>query len=331
MEIAKDKILKETDSNVYNDLTTKQPIFCHDRPIIDIKFHPDGDVFFAASKDSTASVSNLCGVVLGTFEKHDGAITAIAPFKNNLLTAGADLFLVRWDVITGKYDWNINSESVVRGIDFDQQIYFCTDDSMNKEAFVGMIDPRDANLNKLYTLADPGSKIFKTDNNIIISTTNGKVCKFDIRNNKIVQEAKFHNSKITDMKPSACRSFFATSSSDSSSKIIDTETFAVKKRFDTEEPINSVAIFNTNDIVVCVGGINARDVTVTQGKGSFDTNFFDIVTQQKIGYYSIHFGTINAVDVHPQSTHIVSGGEDGAICLVKLGDDFRNAPFTKFD
>ncbi|ELA41441.1 uncharacterized protein VICG_01546 [Vittaforma corneae ATCC 50505] len=311
--------------------STKQSIFFHERPITDLKFHRDGDIFFTASKDCSASMINLEGKILGSFDKHSGAISTIDSFQNTFLTAGTDLLLVKWDILTGSIESTIYCDAVVRGIDFGEQIYFCTDNSMSKEAFVGMVDPKTNALHRIISLFEPSSKIFKIDNSIIFSTTNGKVCKLDLRNQRIIQETKVHQSKITDMKPSACRSFFVTSSMDSSAKIIDTETFIVKKRFDSEEPINSVAVFNTNDIIVCVGGINARDVTATRGKSSFDTNFFDIVTQQKIGYFTTHFGTINAIDVHPQSTHYISGGEDSSVCLVKLGMDFKEAPFTKLN
>lgn len=311
-------------------VSTKQSILSHERPITDIKFHSDGDIFFASSKDASASVMNLSGKILGTFDKHKGAISTIGTFQNKFVTAGADLFLICWDVLSGDAELVLEVDGVIRGIDYSEQIYLSTDSSMNKQPFIGMLDPRTSRLEKLYQACDPASKLFKTNEHIVFATENGKICKLDMRNMQIVHETKVHQAKIATIKPSACRGFFITSSADSTSKIIDTDTFTVKKRFDSEAPINSAAIFHTNDRVVCVGGINARDVTVTQGKSTFDTDFFDIVTQQKVGSYTTHFGTINAVDVHPQSTHYVSGGEDGSICLVKFGSDFCSAPFTNF-
>lgn len=307
----------------------KQSILFHERPITDLKFHRDGDIFFASSKDASASIINLQGRILGTFDKHKGAISTLGPFQNKLATAGADLALISWDVLTGREEKSVETQGVVRGVDYDKEIYICTDGSMNMEPYVGMIDPRVGQIDKLVKGSDPGSGLFKTGHQIIFSATNGKICKLDLRNREIVDECKIHQAKITDIKPSACRGYFITTSADCTGKIVDTKTFTVKKRFDSEDPINSGAIFSTNDKAVCVGGINARDVTVTQGKSSFETQFFDIVTQKKIGSFTTHFGTINAVDVHPVLEYYVSGGEDGSICIVKLGDDFRKAPFTK--
>lgn len=307
-------------------------ILFHEKTITDLKFHPDGDVFFSASKDSTAAIINLDGKVLGSYEKHKGAISTITCAGNSLITAGLDLLLVNWDVITGTPLNTIHTESIVRGLDFSDKIYVCTDDSMNKETFAGFVDLNTNQIHKICSLADPATKVFKNGNFLIISSVSGSIYKVDLRNQQIIQDSKIHKSKITDMKPSACRSFFVTSSSDTTALIIDSESFEIKKKFNCEEPINSACIFGTNDKVVCVGGINAREVTVTQSnKGSFDSNFFDIVTQQKIGSYTTHFGTLNTVDVHPQCSHYISGGEDGSIHLVRIGDDFLKAPFTSFE
>lgn len=313
------------------DTSCKQSIIFHERPIVDLKFHKSGEVFFTASKDASSAMGNLKGEIIGSFDKHSGAISSIGPSDDSLATAGADLQLINWDIFTGKVKNTLNIDAVVRGIDFQEQILFCTDDSMNKKPFLGECDPRNSqkSFTKQIFLQEPATRLFKVGDFIIFSTTTGKICKIDLRNDKTIQEVKVHQSKVTDMKPcKGNRPFFITCSSDCSSKIIDTESFAIKKRFDSEEPINSACIFNTCDKIILVGGINARDVTITQGKSSFDTQFYDIPTQQKVGTYTTHFGTINAVDIHPEGTHYVSGGEDGSICLVKLGKDFKNAPFS---
>lgn len=311
--------------------TKKQSILFHKRSITGLCFHPDGDLFFASSKDSSASMSNMKGEILGSFEKHEGSISTLAVKENTLLTAGLDLSFISWDIETGSVKASLPSPSVIRGIDFDEQIILCTDNSMNKEAVLSLFDTRSNSFNVIFKPNSPTTKIFKYNNYLIYSTTDGYIKKVDIRNNQEVQESRIHREKITSLRPSACRSFFVTASSDSSVKIIDSDNFGLKKRFDCNEPINSACIFSTNDKVIAVGGIDARDVTTTQGKSTFDTNLYDVVTQKKVGSFTTHFGTINAVDVHPKSTHYISGGEDGSICLIKLGKDFYDAPFTKFD
>lgn len=312
--------------------STKQSILFHNRSITDIKFHPDGDVFFASSKDYSTSMVDLNGKILGSFERHNGAVSTLDVRGNQLATAGFDLSFAIWDVLTGAKTRNIVVPSVIRGMDFQEEaIYISTDHSMNKECFLGLYDLRAPTINNLAKFDVSTTRLFKSGNTLVFSAVNGWVYKLDLRTNKVIDEARVHRGKITNLRPSACRSFFVSASVDSSVKIIDTDTLETKKQFDCDEPINSACIFRTNDRLVAVGGIDARDVTTTQGKSSFDTCFYDVVTQKKVGSYTTHFGTINAVDVHPTMSYYCSGGEDGSVCLVKMGQDFHNAPFTNFN
>lgn len=313
--------------------STKQSILFHKRPITDLRFHSDGDVFFASSKDCSASMVNLNGEILNAFEGHEGALSTLAASGNRLVTAGLDLVCVVWDVLTGATVCRSEVSSVVRGVDMEAETaYLCTDQSMNKESFLGRMDIRTGKVERLFISPFSITKAFKHQNRLIYTSTDGSVHRFDLRASAEDESVRtaVHRDRITSLRPSACRSFFATASKDCTARIIDSDNFTIKKRFDCEEPINAACIFHTNDKLVAVGGIDARDVTTTVGKGSFDTNFYDIVTQNRIGFYTAHFGTINAIDVHPRSTHCISGGEDGSVCLVQLGDDFHSAPFTKF-
>ena len=268
--------------------------------------------------------------MLGSFEKHEGAISTLATRGNRLATAGLDLSFILWDVVTGNVATQLSTASVIRGLDFTfaNDVHFCTDHSMNKECFIGHYDTRTGACSRLHTPDVSTTKIFRYEDFLIFSSVDGTVHKLDLRTNRPVKEQKIHQSRITSLRPSSCGSFFVTASSDASVRIIDSETFVQKKRFDCDEPINSACVFHTNDKLVAVGGIDARDVTTTRGKSTFDTNMFDVVTQKKIGAYTTHFGTINAVDTHPRSTHYISGGEDGSVCLIQLGRDFFSAPFT---
>lgn len=310
--------------------SVKQSILFHNRPITEVKFHPDGDVFFASSKDTTATMMNLDGQLLGSFEQHEGAITTLDAIDNTLVTSGLDLRILRWDILKGVVQGEYKVDSVVRGIDLRGQGVFCTDKSMNKESFVGMIDLRSNKYTKILPLKVSSTKTYKHGDCVVFSDVDGCVSKIDLRNNQIISTQRIHQSRITNIRPSFCRSFFVTSSDDFSVKIVDFETLAIKKKFECEEPINCACISSGNNILVAVGGINARDVTTTKGKGTFDTYFYDVVTRKKIGSYKTHFGTINSVDIHPRTQCYCSGGEDGSVCLVKFGGDFLKAPFTSF-
>ncbi|KAI4291446.1 translation initiation factor 3 subunit I [Pancytospora philotis] len=311
--------------------STQQTILFHKRPISDLKFHPDGDVFFAASKDWSASMINLDGKLLGSFDKHQGAVSAIDAHQNQLASAALDLSVIVWDLLTGAVASEIEVPSIVRGVDFGPTLHFCTDHSMGKECFLGHWDPRAPAHEKLVLLDVSTTKLFRSEDSLVFSSVDGSVSRYDLRAGKVVCRAPVHRGKITNLKPSTCRSFFVTCSLDSSAAIVDTDTLSIKKKFDCDEPINSACIFSTNDKLVAVGGMDARDVTTTKGKSTFDTCVYDVVTQAKVGSYTTHFGTINALDVHPTLDIYCSGGEDGGVCLVRPGSDFAAAPFTDFN
>lgn len=311
---------------------------CHERPITEVRFNRDGDLIFTAGKDSCATLLRTDGAAVGEYRRHEGSIFSIAVDRESscLVTGSADQSIVLWDVCTGGVRTHVSTNCVVKGLDFfedGRQCVTCNDDSMNKIPSIGIFDLRTRGVEKVFTPTSTPTRVLldSSERFVVYSDSDGYVSKVDIRNSKGVQNTKVHSSKINNIRPSRCRSFFVTASSDSQSKIVDFADLSVQKTFSCEEPVNCAVVFNTNDKAACVGGINARDVTTTKGKSSFDASFFDVVTEEKIGSYSTHFGTINAVDVHPGGRMYCSGGEEGTLSILQFGQDFFKARFTRLD
>lgn len=313
-------------------------IKCHERPITEIKFNSDGDLVFTAGKDSVSTLLRSDGTVVGEYRSHKGSIFSLAidNASSGLMTGSADQSIILWDVSTGKVKSQMDVGVVVKGLDFYRDgrlCLVCSDSSMGKTPLVGVFDTRSNELKKILSPASSPVKVLLdvSESFLVYSDTSGYVTSVDLRNSQVIQSARVHSSKINNIRPSRCRTFFVTASADSQSKIVDFLDLSIQKTFACEEPVNCAAIFGTNDKVICAGGINARDVTTTKGKTSFDANFFDAVTCEKIGSYSTHFGTINSVDVHPSGRLYCSGGEEGTVTLLAFGRDFFSAKFTRFD
>lgn len=313
-------------------------IKCHERPITEAKFNTDGDMIFTAGKDSVATLLRSDGSVVGEYKRHEGSIFSLAVDTGSKLvvTGSADQSVILWDVPTGAVRTQVDVNSVVKALDFfkdGRQCLVCSDDSMGKTPFVGIFDLRTDAVQKIFNPGSTPTKVLLDASEValVYSDTNGSVNSIDLRSAGLVKSSKVHTSKINNIKASRCRSFFITASTDSQSKIVDFADLSIQKTFVCEEPVNCAVVFNTNDKAICVGGINARDVTTTKGKSSFDANFFDVVTAEKIGSYSTHFGTINVVDVHPGGKLYCSGGEEGTLSILAFGQDFFEANFTKFN
>jgi translation initiation factor 3 subunit I len=319
--------------------STLKKIKCHERPITNVLYNSDGDLIFTSSKDSTSSVIRSDGSPLGIYSGHDGSIFSISlsPDSLHLFSGSADQTVIDWDVETGTPISRLDMGSVVKGLDsFNENLLIgVSDDSMGLQRSLFLYDNRIKKVNILTNPSFNSTGVFGdfTSNFLILSDSQGQVHKFDLRNLNFIKKMEIHSEKISSISPSLCRTFFITSSSDSQAKIVDLEDFTIKKIFVSEEPVNNSKIFPMNDKVICVGGVPARDVTTTKGKSTIDTSFFDIITCERVGYFSTHYGTINSVDVHPLGKEYCSAGEEGILHIVGLGEEgeFYKAPFTKIE
>ncbi|EJW04090.1 hypothetical protein EDEG_01612 [Edhazardia aedis USNM 41457] len=316
---------------------TQTNITIHDRPITDVRFNKDGDLLFSASKDASVCLIRPEGQIVGTFDGHIGSIQSIDMTEDStkLVSGGADKSLLFWDVNSGEKLTHIKYENVVRSVSYvnDNLVLISCDDTFQKKPFLGLVDSRSFETIKQINLKAVPTKAIShfSQNYIVFSDIEGHVHMLDIRTGDEILCKKAHTSRINSLRNSFCKSFFVTASDDAQTKIIDYNDLNEVKSFVSQDPINSAAIFRTNDKIICGGGITARDVATTRIKSNFTVNVYDIVTTEHVGSYLTHFGTINCIDVHPTSSCYASGGEEGIVCIVNFGDDFDEAPFTFFD
>ncbi|KCZ79381.1 hypothetical protein H312_03235 [Anncaliia algerae PRA339] len=309
----------------------------HSKPIVDLQFNKDGDLLFTASKSFEVFLCNIKGEVLNIYENHNGAITNLSVSKDSrmLAVSSADQSYTIYDVENKDIIFKETVSAIPKHVFFsylNNELVVTCDDSYNQKPKILIPDLKSKEISfEYFTEFSPTSSILEISGvNLVFSDIKGNISMIDRRNNELISKKEVHSTKINKLRPSFCNTFFITASNDTYSKIVDFD-LNVKKTFAYDEPLNDACIFSTNDKVICAGGISARDAALFRGKKVFEVSFYDIVTENLVGTYSTHFGTINSVDVHPSSGIFCSGGEDANIFLMKFGEDFLTAPFTELD
>lgn len=150
------------------------------------------------------------------------------------------------------------------------------------------------------------------DQHILAGFDSGHVVKYDVETGKEVLKRKIHTDRVNRLNFSRDKAMFITASKDCSAKLLDPNNLEVVKVYQTDRPVNGVAISPTHPHVLLGGGQDAQQVTTTSAsQGKFETRFFHMVYGEEFGRVRGHFGPINTLDVHPFGRSYASGAEDG--------------------
>jgi translation initiation factor 3 subunit I len=77
--------------------------------------------------------------------------------------------------------------------------------------------------------------------------------------------------------------------------------------------------------VILGGGQEASEVTTTSARaGKFEVRFFHTIYSDELGRVKGHFGPINTLAFHPESSSFTSGGEDGFVRVHHFDDEYFN-------
>ncbi|KAF6202434.1 hypothetical protein GE061_004833 [Apolygus lucorum] len=300
----------------------------HERPITQIKYNREGDLLFSSAKDHIPNVwYSLNGERLGSFDGHAGAVWCLDVNweSTHLMTGAADNSLKIWDISNGKILASVTTLSTVRACVFSysaNMAAYSTDTQRKQICGINVIDCRISDSFGSYPILQipiPDYKVTAMqwgpiDETIITGHEKGRICQWDIRMSKKVNEVDGHQGSINDMQMSKDSMMFVTASSDHSAKLFDTESLMHLKTYQTERPVNSAAISPILDHVVLGGGQEASVVTTTSTRvGKFDSRFYHLVFEEEFARVKGHFGPINSLAFHPDGRGYATGGEDGYI------------------
>lgn len=308
----------------------------HERPLTQVKYNREGDLVFTCSKDNVASVwYSINGERLGTLEGHTGTIWSIDVdrYTQCCVTGSADYSIKVWNVCNGQNVHTWSSPVPVKRVEFSpcgNYILAVLDDVMK---YVGSINvyqvKRDPQTNEIREFVeDPVHCITTRDGLAAVSVAgwsaegryiiaghkDGKVSKYNTHTYEFEDAIELHSSNVSDLQFSPDRSYFITSSRDSTAYIVDVATLHVLKRYEADCPLNSACVTPLKEFVILGGGQAARDVTTTSAReGKFEARFYHKIFEEEIGRVKGHFGPLNYVAVSPQGTSYTSGSEDGFV------------------
>jgi len=314
----------------------------HERSMTKVKYNPQGDLLFSASKDKIPCVwYSENGERLGTYEGHNGVVWCLDASwdTTQLITGGGDNACILWDVETGKQLHKLLSPVSVRAVGFSftgHLFFYATDKRTVQPCSLMVFDQRDPSQ---ITAGGPGQPFLNIpmdksrvtsavwshlDDIITTGHESGEICQYDVKTSSLEPMNFVHEHKyqIMDLQLSPDKIALLSASKDHTAKMFDSKTLQHLKTYQSERQVNSAAISPIRDFVVLGGGEEAVQVTQTAaGQGQFESKFYHLIFEEEFARLKGHFGPINSLCFNPDGRSYASGGEDGIVRIQTFEDD----------
>lgn len=301
----------------------------HSRPLTQLKFNREGDIFFSTGRDGLVNVFfSENGKRIGTFS-HTGAAYSVDvdPTTTFAVSSSADMRVFIWMVQTGQTTFSMETKSTPRFVELSpdaKQLLVVVEEQMGQQGSVviynldtsDLANPQVEEVKRIVRKESPFVKACWTydGKHIVAIHRNGTVSKINAESGETEKENKIHEELIVDLQLSKDRTYFVTSSRDKTAHLCYVDDLEIRKTYVGDVPFNSAAITPVKDYIIAGGGIDAKSVT-TSSDGRFEVHFFHKLFEDDLGRLGGHFGPINTITVHPHGTCYVSGSEDGYVRL----------------
>lgn len=301
----------------------------HSRPLTQLKFNREGDLFFSTGRDGLVNVYySENGDMLGTFQSKGAAYSVdIDPTTTFVVSSTSGMKVFIWTVKDGREVFSMETKSTPRFVELSpnvQQLLVVTEEQMGQTSSIFIFDldmsdvenPKVVENKIILRKTSPFVKASWTydGKHIIAIHRDGSVSKINAESGEVEKEVKIHEDACVDLQMSKDRTYFVTASRDKTAHLCYVDDIEVQKTYVGDVPFNSAAITPVKDYIIAGGGIDAKSVT-TSSDGRFQVHFFHKLFEDDLGRLGGHFGPINHMTVHPHGTCFVSGSEDGYIRL----------------
>ncbi|CAK8997000.1 Eukaryotic translation initiation factor 3 subunit I (eIF3i) (Eukaryotic translation initiation factor 3 subunit 2) (eIF-3-beta) (eIF3 p36) [Durusdinium trenchii] len=276
------------------------------------------------------------GERLGTYDGHKGTVWWLDPTKDSkiLLTGGADMTLKIWNVETGEKLHDFPHTGPVRHVEWaegDGMFVSVSDPFRGAAATVSVYEfsrnvdeqPQEPKYVWEVNGLEQGKKISRATwlplNKAILTCDEFGVMRIhEVETGRVIREIHEHSKRINCLSWNKEKFFLITGSADNSAILWDAVDWKVLKVYETDRPVNAVAISPIKEHVFVAGGQEAMSVTTTSAKvGKFETKLFHMVFGEEFGNVRGHFGPVNTIAVHPEGTGYVCCEHGGLAVAVE--------------
>eukprot|EP01013_Petalomonas_cantuscygni_P014330 TRINITY_DN2936_c0_g1_i1.p1 TRINITY_DN2936_c0_g1~~TRINITY_DN2936_c0_g1_i1.p1 ORF type:complete len:349 (+),score=81.08 TRINITY_DN2936_c0_g1_i1:100-1146(+) len=312
----------------------------HMKAVAMVKYNVEGDLLFSCAREHDVLVWHTeKKQLLGKYKGHDGVVDGVAVSHDTqrLATAGAEGQWNLWDVESGQCVRVHESEErcPVKSVAFSHGSNLVC--SVTKKAYgilpsIVVYDVRSGDPSFSYEYSAPISQaeFGPTNDTVYFSTDDGQQGGSVAILHTGTQRMTLDNyeSHVAGVRRFAFfpdYSALVTASQDQSARLFDTATLTQRTVYQTDEPLNAVAVHPTRPHVMVGGGMAAQDVTTQAGRmNRFLTRFYHVVyNKEPIGTLGGHFSPVNSVQYHPQGLGFVTAGEDGFIRMYDFDDEYK--------
>lgn len=303
------------------------------------KYNNRGDIIYVGDKESKA-ITSICTKtysILNKFNAHNGVVWSLdlSNDDNIMISCSGDLSICFFNAKTSLLLYQFNENcipkfvSVQKNIQSNLACVLCEAITRRSKTYLLIYD-----LNDLTDLNNPNNSnafSFKYklmwnnsnrincidwigENTLILGCDDGQIILRNIFDLEGTNESayKFHDNQIKSLCWNKSFENILTSSSDSTSKIIDTVNWKVLNTFVSTVPIN-YACYNHNDRQVFIAGsVDTINVAKTSNN-DLSLKIFKIKGSKLINKMECHFGPIRFISKSPSNKNFLTASQDGIV------------------
>lgn len=323
-------VISDTEAKRMNILSVK----AHMKPITDIQFSREGDVFFTSSKEKGVCMwSTATGDLLGIFDCQKAVSNLDVNGETTFIaTAGLDYFARIFDVSNGRELVAIEEKGPCKAVGFshDDRMLFVVCKVGGGKTIINIynlpetlgVEDIKVKFNPVITI-EPENDVTcccwgPTNETVYYGDAGGDVVVYNLDSRRETSFNSAHSKAVNRIHFSQDYLTLITCGMDNYACLLDPRDLKIIQKYQSSYPVFDASISPISDHVLLGGGTSAELVTTSGGDSTFSGQFYHKVHENMLGSVKLHFGTIICVRYHPSGKIFASAGVDGHVKVCSL-------------